>query len=213
MNIVKTPRESRAGPIAADATGYRKACVAVAMVLAAYATLITPVIASDSGATSDAAQRDARTTAPNFVLPDRNETPVRLDDLRGDVVYVDFWASWCPPCLKSFPWMNELAERHAADGLTIVAISLDGNRADAERFLDEARADFDVVFDPEASSAQAFDVVGMPSSFVIDRDGRIAYTHVGFRRKDMAQIEQAVAAALAESSPTMLQADAGDAER
>jgi cytochrome c biogenesis protein CcmG, thiol:disulfide interchange protein DsbE len=74
-------------------------------------------------------------TAADFALTDVRGATVRLSDLRGSVVYVDFWASWCAPCLKSFPWMNQIEQRYAARGLKIVAVNLDQKRADADGFL------------------------------------------------------------------------------
>src|SRR5581483_7906899 len=73
--------------------------------------------------------------APAFALPSAQGSTVALADLRGKVVYVDFWASWCGPCKRSFPWMNELAQRYGKDGLAIVAVNVDKKRSDAERFL------------------------------------------------------------------------------
>ena len=158
---------------------------------------VTPAIAADA-VTAPA----ARTVAPPFALPGTDGVAVRLADRRGEVVYVDFWASWCPPCLQSFPWMDALAERFAADGLRVVAINLDADRDAAARFLADADPGFDIAFDPAGDSAEAFGLIGMPSSYVIDRDGRVAYAHVGFRRKDAPAIEAAVAAVLAEPHGT-----------
>ena len=135
--------------------------------------------------------------APAFALDGPDGTTVRLEDLRGDVVYVDFWASWCPPCLQSFPWMNAVAERFRAEGLRVVAINLDGDREAAERFLADVRADFDVAFDPDGTSAEAYGLLGMPSSYVVGRDGRVTFAHVGFRRKDAPELEAAIERALA----------------
>jgi len=134
--------------------------------------------------------------APAFTLAGPDGASVRLEELRGDVVYVDFWASWCAPCLQSFPWMNGVAERFRADGLRVVAINLDEDREAAERFLADVRADFDIAFDPDGGSAEAYGLLGMPSSYVIGRDGRVAHAHVGFRRKDAPALEAAIAEAL-----------------
>ena len=127
--------------------------------------------------------------APDFKLPTRNGQ-VSLADLKGKVVYLDFWASWCPPCRRSFPWMNDLQKRYGSQGLAVVAVNVDTKRAQAEHFLEETPASFTVAFDPAGSTAEAYDLKGMPTSFLIDRDGKVYKMHIGFRDKDTARLEQ-----------------------
>lgn len=107
-------------------------------------------------------------------------TPLDLSPLRGRVVYLDFWASWCAPCRQSFPWMDSLQQTYAAQGLSVLAIDVDHDRADAERFLEEFHPHFDVRFDPQGAWAQQFKVTGMPTSLIIDRHGVVRFTHIGF---------------------------------
>ena len=132
-------------------------------------------------------------TAPSFQLPART-FPARggtasLDSLRGQVVLVDFWASWCVPCRRSFPWMDSLVTRYGSRGFSVVAINLDKGRDAAERFLAEHPASFTIAFDPAGKTAEAYGVAAMPTSFLIDRDGTIVHTHVGFDPKKTAAIE------------------------
>ena len=103
-----------------------------------------------------------------------------LAQYRGKVVYLDFWASWCKPCRHSFPWMNAMQQKYGADGLVIVAVNLDEQHADAEKFLKETPADFTVIYDPEGKLAEQYGIYGMPSSFVIGRDGQVLQKHQGF---------------------------------
>jgi cytochrome c biogenesis protein CcmG/thiol:disulfide interchange protein DsbE len=117
---------------------------------------------------------------------------VKLSDLAGRVVYVDFWASWCTPCRKSFPWMNTMQQRYDAQGFSIIAINLDQKPEQAKRFLDEMSAKFTVAYDPEGKTAELYNVQGMPSSYLIDRKGQIRQSHIGFRQKDKAPLEQAI---------------------
>jgi thiol-disulfide isomerase/thioredoxin len=134
--------------------------------------------------------------APRFELPMRTGS-VSLDSLRGRVVYVDFWASWCAPCRASFPWMAALAQRYRARGLEVVAIDLDKDRALADAFLAQHPAPFRVAFDPYGGSARAFGVTAMPSSFVVSKDGTVLLRHAGFdlgRTADVvSRIEEALA--------------------
>ncbi len=103
-----------------------------------------------------------------------------LHNLRGRVVYVDFWASWCVPCRESFPWMKALERTYGGQGLSIVAINLNHDRGNARRFLRVFRPDFQVIFDPSGSLARRYKIIGMPTSFLIDRRGQIRFVHVGF---------------------------------
>ena len=128
----------------------------------------------------------------------RADSPVDIAGLRGRVVYLDFWASWCLPCKQSFPWMQRLNDAYQAEGLTILAVNLDADRADADRFLRRFHPTFDVRFDPQGTSAQRYGVKGMPSSLLIDRRGLTRFTHVGFTPADASAAESQVRALLEE---------------
>ena len=134
-------------------------------------------------------------TFPHFSLPG-TEQKVSLTDHRGSVIYLDFWASWCSPCRKSFPWMNDIQSRYRDAGLTVIAINLDESRELAESFLKTMPVDFTVVFDKSGQTASDFNIMAMPSSFLIDRNGKIIKKHMGFRQKDKAAIEQSIQQAL-----------------
>jgi thiol-disulfide isomerase/thioredoxin len=135
--------------------------------------------------------------APAFSLPGGRGEPVALDKLRGQVVYVDFWASWCGPCKRSFPWMNELAQRYGASGLAIVAVNVDKKREDAERFLASTPAQFTIVYDPAGATPAAWAVKGMPSSYLVDRAGRVVLVEQGFRDEQKAGVENRIRELLA----------------
>jgi thiol-disulfide isomerase/thioredoxin len=123
---------------------------------------------------------------------------VDLDSLRGRVVYLDFWASWCAPCRQSFPWMQAMKDAHEREGLTVVAVNLDRSQQDAERFLAKFKPNFDVRFDPQGSVAERFKIHGMPTSVIIDRHGVQRFTHIGFRAVDQAAYEDQLRQVLAE---------------
>ncbi|MGH7742112.1 MAG: TlpA disulfide reductase family protein [Candidatus Eiseniibacteriota bacterium] len=129
--------------------------------------------------------------APAFHLPAQHGL-VTLDSLRGKVVLVDFWASWCAPCARSFPWMNALHDSLSRQGLEIVAINLDKERADAEAFLAQHAPRFDVAFDPQGEVAEAYHVMAMPTSFVIGRTGELVLMHPGFDPKKAGDLEAVI---------------------
>lgn len=153
---------------------------------------VLALLVSASGATAI----EKGQIAPDFELQGRSSM-LKLSSLHGTVVYLDFWASWCGPCQLSFPWMNEIHRRFAAEGLRVVAIGLDQKPADSQAFLTRNSADFDVLFDPQATTPRAYGVKAMPTSVLIGRDGRILHRHSGFRLNDRAELERLIQLALA----------------
>ena len=129
------------------------------------------------------------TPAPAFALPAADGHVVALDGLRGRVVYVDFWASWCGPCRRSFPWMNALQQRFGGRGLAVVAINVDKRRPDADRFLQQYPATFTVLFDPAGETPTAYAVPGMPTSYLLDARGHVVQIEQGFLDDRRAELE------------------------
>ena len=101
--------------------------------------------------------------------------------LQGQVVLLDFWASWCDPCKASFPEMEKLHKAYAFRGLTILAVSVDEKRANMDRFLKANKVSFAAIRDAEQKLVAAADVQTMPTSFLIDRSGKVRFIHNGFR--------------------------------
>jgi len=134
--------------------------------------------------------------AIDFELP-TDEGSIKLSNLTGDVVYVDYWASWCPPCRKSFPWMNKMHSKYEAQGLKIIGISLDSTRKNANKFLKKVPALFSIAYDHEGKTADDYDVQVMPTSYLIDRKGNLIYTHKGFNNKHKQKLEDEFIKALA----------------
>jgi thiol-disulfide isomerase/thioredoxin len=122
-----------------------------------------------------------------------------VSEREGKVVIVDFWASWCVPCRRSFPWMNAMMEKYADDGLVIVAVNLDKDRDAAEAFLAEIPANFEIEFDPEASIAREYGVEAMPNSFVFGRDGELVARHLGFKVAKQDEYEAVLVQALGDT--------------
>jgi thiol-disulfide isomerase/thioredoxin len=122
--------------------------------------------------------------ASNAVAP-----PLDLAAYRGRVVVVDFWASWCTPCRRSIPWLNQMRARYGDRGLVVIGVNVDKDGEDAARFLRAVPIDFDVVYDPEGVLAARYGVEGMPSSYVYSRDGDLVARHIGFQNSKRPEYE------------------------
>ena len=162
-----------------------------------YPSIRGVIAAALCAAALPAAAVDAGDPAPAFALPTAASETIDIARLRGRVVYVDFWASWCGPCRRSFPWMNALQSRYGGQGLAIVGVNVDKRRSDAERFLRDVPATFAIVYDPQGVAPAAYDVKGMPSSYVIDRHGVVAAVEEGFRDDRRDAVEARIRALLA----------------
>jgi len=136
---------------------------------------------------------------PAFELPElHSDNIIELNKLRGKVVYVDFWASWCGPCRQSMPKFNTLYKQLSSKGFDIVAINLDESKADAQRFLQDYPVNYTVLYDATGQSPKQFGVSVMPTGYLLDRFGMVRYTHQGFRDGDEAKLMQEVNKLLAE---------------
>lgn len=124
------------------------------------------------------------------------DTSFDLSAHAGKVVVVDFWASWCVPCRRSFPWLNDMHEKYGDDGLVIIGVNLDATRAEAEGFLGEYPARFAIHYDDSKALAKQFDVIAMPMSYVYGRDGKQITRHFGFKVKSQPEYEAILVEAL-----------------
>ncbi|MBG9389814.1 TlpA family protein disulfide reductase [Caenimonas aquaedulcis] len=129
--------------------------------------------------------------APDFTLQGPAGT-VRLADLQGKLVLVDFWASWCGPCKQSFPWMNEMQARYRDRGLRIVGVNVDRRATDADRFLERIPAGFTLAFDAAGEVPRQYGVKAMPTSVLVGPDGRVLEIHSGFSDDERAAREQKI---------------------
>ena len=126
--------------------------------------------------------------APNFKL-EGQQKQIELSDYRGQIIYLDFWASWCQPCRKSFTWMNKMQSLYGKKGFKVIAINLDESRSKADQFLQQIPANFDVAYDPRGNTAQSYKVKAMPSSYIINKRGEVIHANMGFRGKDEDKLE------------------------
>jgi thiol-disulfide isomerase/thioredoxin len=123
--------------------------------------------------------------APKLVLKDLDGHTVDLESLKGKVVIVDFWATWCEPCQVMIPWLEEFQNRYASQGLEIVGVSMDDDIKDVKPFADKAKMNYPILFGNDAIADAWGGVFGLPTSFMIDRQGKIRATHQGLIGKDV----------------------------
>ena len=133
-------------------------------------------------------------TIPNFDLASiyEDQPNISLSNLGGKTLYIDFWASWCAPCITSLPEYNELYKKYNQDGLEVIAINVDNPIEDGLDFLLDTPLDFLIPQDPEGDAAELFGVIGMPSSYLISPDGNVELVHMGFRTGDIDLIEEEI---------------------
>ncbi|HEY2683140.1 MAG TPA: TlpA disulfide reductase family protein [Steroidobacteraceae bacterium] len=117
---------------------------------------------------------------------------VELQPYRGKVVYLDFWASWCAPCRQSFPWMQAMQETYRQQGFLVLAVNEDRDQREAQRFLTAYNPGFEVRFDSNGKMAERFELKGMPTGLLIDRNGKVRFTHIGFLPADRAAYEDQI---------------------
>ena len=131
--------------------------------------------------------------APNFKLKNLETGKYEsLKKYRGKVVYLDFWASWCGPCRQSLPLLNELRSELKRKGFEVLAVNLDEDTEDAKTFLKQFPVVYPVLLDPKGKVPQKYELPGMPTSFLLDKQGRVQKIHVGFKPKDMKGIRSEV---------------------
>jgi cytochrome c biogenesis protein CcmG, thiol:disulfide interchange protein DsbE len=152
------------------------------------ASLTASLIALSTCLAAVASAADVGTKAPDFELATQ-DGKLKLSDLRGHYVYLDFWASWCGPCKQSFPWMNGLHDKYSGKGLKVLGISVDKKIEEAKQFLKEVPAKFAVAFDDSGTTPKAYSVKGMPTSLLISPDGTVLFVHQSFKDSDKQDLE------------------------
>jgi thiol-disulfide isomerase/thioredoxin len=136
--------------------------------------------------------------APDFSLPARDGSEVRLSSLQGQVVMINFWATWCGPCRKEMPLLEQLQAKYGPLGFTLLGVNVEPDSAAATAWLKGVPVSFPILFDTRNAVAASFDVQGMPSSVFVDRAGRVRHVHRGYQPGDESQYADLIRALVKE---------------
>jgi peroxiredoxin len=143
---------------------------------------------------------DGSPPAPAFTLTSRSGKTVSLADLKGQVVMINFWASWCGPCRQEFPALDEMYRKYKPMGFEMVGINVESEKSDAERFLGATPVSFPILFDPDNKVSGNYGVSAMPTTFLVDRQGRLRWQHRAYKPGDEAKYIEQIRAMLREKS-------------
>jgi peroxiredoxin len=140
----------------------------------------------------------AAAPAPDFTLPARDGGSVQLSSLKGQVVMINFWATWCGPCRQEMPLLEQIHAKYEPLGFTLLGVNVEPDSAAATAWLEGMPVTFPVLFDTKNAVAGAFGVMGMPSSVFVDREGRVRHVHRGYKPGDEAQYADVIRALVKE---------------
>jgi cytochrome c biogenesis protein CcmG, thiol:disulfide interchange protein DsbE len=168
------------------------------------ATLALPLLLLGGACGGDGAETADQESAPEYSTRTLDGDPVSLADLRGEVVLLNVWATWCAPCRQEIPELQALHEAHADEGLRVVGVSVDNRSVEPQirEFIDQVGMTYDVWWDPDQTAVSTFDAMGVPLTVLIDREGRITWRHLGAFERGDPELIRAVDAALGAPSAT-----------
>ncbi len=130
--------------------------------------------------------------APDFTLKNRAGGNVRLADLRGDVVMINFWASWCGPCRQEMPLIEDIYNRYKDLGFTVLGVNVDNDPKLADKLLKDVPVSFPVLLDSENRLSEIYKVDAMPSTVMVDRNGNMRFLHRGYKPGYEAKYEEQI---------------------
>lgn len=147
---------------------------------------VVALIASQAGAVG------LKEEAPDFTLKSLDGANLRLEEYRGQVVLINFWASWCGPCRQEMPLLDRLHHRYEDTGFAVLGINVEGLVAPAQEIVDSTNVTFPIVIDDGQKVSEMYNLEAMPSTFVVDRDGVVRYIHRGYKPGDEAKYVEIV---------------------
>ncbi len=119
--------------------------------------------------------------APDFTLKSNTGSNLRLSELRGQVVLINFWASWCGPCRQEIPLLDDIHQKYSKLGFTVLGVNVDQDSAKADKILNDIPVNFPVLYDNEGEVSRLFNVEAMPTTIIVDRNGNMRFRHRGFK--------------------------------
>ena len=131
-------------------------------------------------------------TAPDFTLRSNQEDNKKLSELRGRVVLINFWASWCGPCTQELPKLNELKDLHGDDGFELLAINIDDEPDKAIKLMKKLGVDMTVLFDEDKQVSKQYQIDAMPMTIILDRAGNVRYIHRGYKESYLGLYEKQI---------------------
>ncbi|MCW8901039.1 MAG: TlpA family protein disulfide reductase [Gammaproteobacteria bacterium] len=131
--------------------------------------------------TSYAASQTISGKAANFTLKSRSGKNIKLSELRGEVVMLNFWASWCGPCRKEMPLLEKIHKKYKRLGFTLLGVNVEQNSSAAKKYLKDVKVSFPVLFDSTNKTSKLYDVSAMPTTILIDRNGNKRFLHKGYK--------------------------------
>ena len=177
--------------------------LAVLLIMMCFAVLASPIVNAESDTPGLGYQFTSLTplvAAPGFTLNDMDGESYALHDFRGKVVLINFWATWCPPCRKEMPALEALYKKLGDESFAVLAVNQWEDPDHVFAYTGELNVfpTFPILFDPESAISEKYRVKGLPTSFLIDKKGRLAYRAIGGRDFDHAEVEQLIRELLAE---------------
>ncbi len=136
--------------------------------------------------------------APDFTLKSLTGTNLRLEEYRGQVVLINFWASWCGPCRQEMPILDRLHQRYEDTGFSVLGVNVEEDSSSALKVVDRTGVTFPVLFDTEQVVSRLYELKAMPSTVVVDRDGNVRYIHKGYKPGDESKYVEVVKALIRE---------------
>jgi thiol-disulfide isomerase/thioredoxin len=155
---------------------------------------LAAVLLASAASASDVVQGPA----PDFALKTKSGSNLRLSELRGEVVLLNFWASWCGPCREEMPLLDEIHQRYEPLGFTVLGVNVEEDSRAAKALLEQIPVSFPILFDSQSTVSKLYDVSAMPSTVLIDRDGNMRYLHRGYKPGYEQQYTQQVRALVRE---------------